>query len=352
MKRVGYLYDKMLDKTLIRNSIQKALKHKKKTETIKNILNNIDYYTDYFYNKLKDDAYEFKVGHKKVIQNGSKLREIQVPTLSDHIVQHIIISVLSPIIMKSMYKFNCGVVPKRGPIYAEKYVEKTLKRYKPKYALKMDIKKYFHNIDTSILLKQLRSRIKDERFLTLIAKLLNTANEGTSKGIPIGFYSSQWLANFYLEDLDYFIKQELKASWYVRYVDDLVILGDNKRTLQRIKSKIITFIKEKLNLDIKNNYQVFPIAKRHIDFVGYMYSYKYIKLRKSTFKTFKRRHKQLLEDKNIYLCRSYTSLRGWLTHIKRGIHLIHTTLHNIVYTKATQYIAKRDKELNYNYAIC
>lgn len=344
MKRVGCLYDKMLDKELIRNSIHDALRHKKKTRPINEVLNNINYYVEYFYKEIKNRNYTFTKGYIKTILNSGKQRKIQVPSLKDHIMHHIIVSVLKPIIQKSMYEWNCGVIPNRGCIYAKSKLEKIISKHKPKYVLKVDIKKYFHNIDTNVLLGQLGRRIKDREFLNLISNLLNTANDNSGKGIPIGFYTSQWLSNFYLQDLDYFIKQELKAKWYFRYMDDLVILGNNKRELHRFKSKIFKYMKDHLKLEPNNKYQVFPHNKRHIDFVGYLFYQDKTKLRKRTFKIFKRRLRIIKSKKyNIHHCRSYMSLRGWLVHCCCGKKFLRKHEPLNLYSKVTNYISKVDR---------
>lgn len=338
----------MLDKNLIRRAINKALIHKEKTKDIVHILDNKEEYVDKYYNKLVNEEHKFKLGYFKTINSSQKNRKIQVPTLNDHIVQHIIMQVLSPVIMKGMYKWNCGVIPRRGPIYAQNYLDKVIKRHNPKYVFKMDIKEFFHNVDTDILIKQLERRIKDKKFISFMKDMLETANQNTKKGIPIGFYSSQWLSNFYLQDLDHYIKQELGAKWYVRYMDDLVILGDNKRQLHRFKNKIFRYMRDVLKISPNRKYQVFPLRSRHIDFVGYLIGETEIKLRKRTFKIFKRRMNALKKNINIFLCRSYMSLRGWLVHCDIGRKFLKNHEPPDFYNKIKNYISKRDKE-NMNY---
>lgn len=348
MKRVGYLYNDMLDKNLIRRAIIKGLTHKQEHRGIEEVLDNIEKYVDMFYDKLANNNHKFKVGYFKTIESEQKQRLIQVPELHDHIMQHIMMQVLEPVIMKGMYKWNSGVIPNRGPVYAKRYVERVIKRYKPKYVLKLDIKKYFHNIDTNILITQLERKIKDKRFMDLIKDMLNTANQGTGVGIPIGFYSSQWLSNFYLEGLDNFIKQELKVQYYIRYMDDLVLMGNNKRQLQRIKVRLFKYMKVKLNIEPNNKHQVFPLKSRHIDFVGYLIGETSVRLRKRTFKLFKRRLRALKKNINIFLCRSYMSLRGWLTHCGKGIRYLRNNEPRWLCLKIKNYISKKDKErLNY-----
>ena len=99
-----------------------------------------------------------------------------------------------------------------------------------------------------------------------------TVIESADSGLPIGNYTSQWFANFYLQDLDHFIKEKLNVTHYVRYVDDIVILGGNKKVLHQVNLKIEEFLQEK-NLTIKKNWQVFLVRKRFIVITSYSIHY-------------------------------------------------------------------------------
>ncbi len=117
------------------------------------------------------------------------------------------------------------------------------------YVLKADIKKYFENIDHTFLLNILKRKIKDEKVLWLIKRIIkNYSNK--SKGIPLGNLTSQFFANVYLNELDWFIKSDLKAKYYIRYVDDFVILHSDKNVLLRYKDRINQFLKQKLNIEL------------------------------------------------------------------------------------------------------
>lgn len=281
------------------------------------------------------------------ITTEQKQRSIQVPKLFDHIMQHIIMKVLEPIIMKGMYKWNCGVIPRRGPIYAKRYTEKMVRKHKNKHALKLDIKKYFHNINTEILVKQLERKIKDRKFISFVKGMLDAANDDTGDGIPIGFYSSQWLSNFYLEAMDMHIKQTLRIKWYVRYMDDIVIVANSKEELHKIKRIIFSYMEQELKIRPNRKYQVYPIRSRHIDFVGYLIGEKKTKLRKRTFKIYMRRLRALGKKIDIFLCRSYMSLRGWLVHCNVGRMFLRKNEPSSLLRKIKDYISRKDKERLY-----
>lgn len=160
--------------------------------------------------------------------------------------------------------------------------------------------------------------------------------------MPIGYYTSQWFSNFYLEQLDHFIKQDLKVKFYLRYVDDMLIFGNNKRKLHRIKKQIEEYLRNNLQLELKDNWQLFPIDKRAVDFIGYRISRTNIKLRNRTLKLLKRRIRKLDKGKNnINNSRSLISLFGWLKHTKKRLRP--ELQRKIEYTK--KYISNYDKRM-------
>ncbi len=138
--------------------------------------------------------------------------------------------------------------------------------------------------------------------------MLDEIIDSNIKGLPIGNYLSQFLANFYLTYFDHFLKEKLGIKYYFRYCDDMVILAKTKEELKEIKEKIIKYLKEELDLEL-SNWQIFPVWSRGIDFVGYVsYHYKVIFLRKSIKKDFIRMIKY---NNNSH---SISSYNGWLLY--------------------------------------
>lgn len=318
MKIIGYLYEKIYDKENIREAVLLASRNKKKRKDVKKFLKNINIYVNKIHKLLIENRYVFTQGKTKTINENIKPRNITIPLFRDLVIQYSILNIIKPILFKSMYKWSCGSIPNRGNIYAMKYTKKVIQKHKPKYCLKLDIKKFYHNVDIKILYEQIERKIKDKKTLSLIWELLNIGSID-EKGIPIGFYTSQWFSNFHLTDLDNCIKQDLKVKYYVRYVDDLVLFGNNKRKLRTIRDYIINFLKEKLNLSVKENYQLFPIEHRMVDFVGFRIGYSKVLIRKNIFKMFKKRLLKVYEKINIYYARSYLSYYGWFHHLKKFI---------------------------------
>jgi len=213
--------------------------------------------------------------------------------------QHIVINTLKPIFMRGMYEFSCGSIPGRGVHYGKKYLEKFIKNNpkKIKYVLKLDIKHFYENVNIDLLKERFAKIIKDDVFLALIYWVLDS-NAGrfpdgriVKSGLPIGFYTSQWFANWFLQPFDHFVKETLRAAFYMRYMDDIVIFGSSKRELHRNFIQIRDYLKS-MDLTVKDNWQVFLFdytdknGKRHgraIDFMGFKFYRDKTVIRKSIF---------------------------------------------------------------------
>lgn len=135
------------------------------------------------------------------------------------------------------------------------------------------------------------------------------------KGCLFGNYTSQWFANFYLQDLDHYIKEQLKVPYYIRYMDDMVIFHRNKKELHKMKDEIEKFLQRE-GLKLKENWQLFKVDSRPIDFLGYRFYRGYTTLRRSNFLRIKRRAKRISkkEKLNYHDAAAMLSYSGWLKH--------------------------------------
>lgn len=219
---------------------------------------------------------------------------------------------LGPILMKSMYEFTCGSIPNRGVHYGKRYVRKWLDndRKNTKYYLKMDVQKFYPSVCIDKLNGKFRRKIKDEKTLNLIALMLKECN-----GLPIGILISQWFANYDLQGLDYFIKQDLKAKHYIRYMDDMVIFGANKKELHRMRSEITKYL-ENEKLVLKGNWQVCKLDVEPLDFMGFRFYRNKTILRRSIMLRITRKAKSIYKkQKPTYKdAAGMTSYMGWIKH--------------------------------------
>jgi len=240
----------------------------------------------------------------------------RLPYFPDRIVHHAVMNILEPVFISVFTADTYSCIKKRG-IHAASYaVRKALRdEQNTQFCLKLDIKKFYLNVDHDNLKQLLRKKIKDTDLLWLLDDIINSA-----EGLPIGNYLSQYFANFYLTYFDHWIKETLKVKYYFRYCDDMVILAGNKAYLHSILHDIRIYLQQNLKLQVKENYQVFPVSARGIDFVGYKMYHTHTLMRKSIKKNFGRaiaRHKRHA---------SIVSYLGWASHCNSK-RLINKLLH-------------------------
>jgi hypothetical protein len=216
---------------------------------------------------------------------------------------------LEQLFVSTFTKDTYSCIKGRGIHAAAAGVKTALRQMPGKvYCLKLDIKKFYPNVDHRILKQLLRRKIKDADLLWLLDGIIDSA-----PGLPIGNYLSQYLANFYLTYFDHWIKEEKKVKYYFRYADDLVILADNKPDLHRLLDDITKYLQQQLKLTVKGDYQVFPIAEyqgaggRGLDFLGYVFyrTHTHIEIRKSIKQNFARKVARGISPA------SAASYRGW-----------------------------------------
>lgn len=198
-----------------------------------------------------------------------------------------------------MYEHSYASIPKKGIHKAMRQVKKWITNDKKntKYCLKMDIRKFFDSIDQQVLLNKLKKIIRDNKFLHYLEMVITT----TEKGLPLGFTTSQWFANFLLTELDHLIKEQWGAKYYIRFMDDMIIFGSNKRKLRQIKNKVEYYLKT-IKLELKSNWQIFPLANnaaqkkgRFLDFLGFKFYRTHIGLRRSIALKAKRKAKRIFK---------------------------------------------------------
>lgn len=320
MKSYNHLWEKFISDENILYSIQKSSKGKRNKKEVKEIYENPEDYID----EIKDYANNFhNYKHDPIeIYDGisRKKRKIIVPKYKEQIIHHMIVHTISPIIMHGMYEHSYGSIPKRGVHKGKKTIEKWIKNdpRHVKYCLKMDIRKFFDSIPHDILKEKIRLKIHDKKFLNILNELI----DATDNGIPLGFYTSQWFSNWYLETLDHYIKEDLEASHYIRYVDDMVIFDSNKKKLHNIRKSISEYLEENLGLEMKDNWQVFRFDYiqngehhgRHLDFMGFKFYRDKTTIRKSIMLRFTRKALKISKKENItiYDIRQILASLGWI----------------------------------------
>lgn len=253
MKRVGYLFEKIYNKDNIRHAIVQASKGKKKKQMVKWVMANENQVVETIYQILKEKTYIPSPYYESKIRDGlsKKERTIYKPKFyPDQIIHWCLMLVIKDVIMRGMYHWNCASIPKRGIHYAKKACEKWIRNdiKNTKYCLKLDIEKFYPSINQDVLKSKFRKIIKDKDTLWLIDSIIDSHG----KGLPIGNYTSQWFANFYIQDLDHFVTEKLQVKHMIRYMDDIVIFHSNKRKLKYVFTSIEKELKN-YGLTIKKN---------------------------------------------------------------------------------------------------
>lgn len=229
-----------------------------------------------------------------------KERIISKLPFRDRVVHHAILNIIEPILVNCFTVNTYSCIKGRGIYKCLMDLKRDLKQ-ETEFALKLDIKKFYPSIDHEILKGLLRRKFKDKDLLWLLDQVIDSC-----EGVPLGNYTSQWFANFYLNGFDHWLKQEKKIKYYYRYCDDIVILGNDKNKLHELRKDIQDYL-QTLNLEL-SNYQVFPVDSRGINYLGYVSYHTHIRLRKSIKLRLKRMLKRNPNEK------SKASYNGWLVH--------------------------------------
>lgn len=248
--------------------------------------------------------------------NSRKKRIIYAPTLEESLVHYCTVYALLPLFCKGMYEHTYASVPGRGPHKGKKIVEKWIRddRKNTKHVLKMDIRHFFNSIPQDILLKKLTRQIHDDRMLALLGKIIKSVE----RGLPLGFFTSQWLANWYLQGLDHYIKERLGAVHYMRYNDDMAIFGSNKKALHKMRAAIGEYLSRELGLQLKANWQVFRFDNgengRFLDFMGFRFYRNRTTMRRSIMLRATRKAKKIAKKPRptAYDARQMLSYFGWI----------------------------------------
>ena len=257
-----------------------------------------------------------RVEYRSFLVYVPKVRKVIYIDYRSKVIQRAIYDILNPRICRTFIKDTYACITGRGQLAAMKTLYRWLKGTRRSgevwYCYKFDIAKFFYRIDHEIMIDLLRKKIDDLRAVDLIAyyikndtipfgmpidadQLTITEDEMLyGLGIPIGGGLSHMLANTYLDPLDQYAKRVLRIKKYIRYMDDIIILGTDKEHLKECGRKMAEFIAERLHLQFNNKTALRPV-KCGVEFVGYRIWDDHVILRKSTTLRMKRRIREVRE---------------------------------------------------------
>lgn len=327
MHSYNHLYEQYLSEENYYLAIKNVTRNKGSKKKKKNRSIYYKNHADELKQKLLDYAENFKPDHHtpQEIYDGirRKKRTILVPSMREQVIHHMIVNVLKPIILKPMYRHSYGSLPGRGATRGKKKhtlggkeaVEKFIKTHpnQCQYCLKMDIHKFFDNVSHDVIKQKFARIIHDKKFLNILYRIIDSNEKDI--GLPIGFYTSQWFANFYLIDLDHFIKEKLHAPAYFRYMDDLVIFSSNKDYLHQVRAQVQIYLKQNLQLQLNPKWQIFQFTERRfLDFMGFQFHPTHTILRRSLMLRMTRKARRIgfKQFTTAYDCKQMISYKGWL----------------------------------------
>ncbi len=340
MKRYGYLYDKIYDFNNLYDAYLKARKNKRyRAETLKFTMdleeNLINIQNELIWKTYKPlPARQFYVSEPK-------RRLISAPAFYDRVVHHALCNIIEPIFDRTFIYHSFACRNGKGTHAAVdtliKFLRQATAEHGRVYCLKGDISHFFPSIDHDVLYGIIERKIKDPDVLWLIKGIIDS-NEG-NVGIGIGALTSQLFANIYLNELDHFVKERLQVHWYVRYMDDFLLLGADKEEMHRLRLEIEQFLWDKLRLKTNGKTQVFPF-NRGITFLGYRMWPTHRLLKGQSKRRIKKKlrlYQKLYREGKVNLDEIRASVMSWLGHLKHcnSYNLKKKLLHDFILVKGT-----------------
>ena len=313
-------FDTMFTLEQAKTAAWRASEHKRDRPVVQLYLQN-----EHMLQELVDDLHRgtykpVKVSPVKIFDcKSNKWRTIVMPDFRDQIVHWMIMLRLEPHMSKTFIHHTVAAIPNRGPALAHKAMRHWANCHKTetRWVVKADIKHYYENIDHDILMAMLSRRIRDKRVLKVIASIVYQYKDG----LPLGFYLSQWLSNFYLCEFDHYVKEVLGVKCYLRYVDDLLFAVPTKKMANRVV-KAVRMRLHKLGLHIKEvgpgALRVFRWASaRFVDYIGVRtHRDGFQELRKKTYLAIRRLAGRIRKSGSASLsqARSLLSRMGFVKH--------------------------------------
>lgn len=201
----------------------------------------------------------------------AKRRIVDEPPFCDRVVHHAIKDNVEHFFTKKFIYASFAVTKGKGQHRAAKLVQHHIRDamiYGEVYVAQLDIKSYYASIDQEILIRAIRRTIRDKAVMEIWERIIRSFHRSTGIGIPIGAVVSQLSANIYLNAFDHWIKEELGIRRYIRYMDDMVFLANNKKDLWEIYGRVEKYLEERLHLRLNPKSKVYK-ANQGVDFCGY-----------------------------------------------------------------------------------
>lgn len=277
MKRAGNLIQKIADTDNVMFAFYKAMKGKRMSREVLLFEKNFEENVLELRNEILSG--DVSVGEYEYFYiEDPKLRLICAASFKERVLHHAIMNVSHQYFERNLIETTYATRPEKGVYQAIDRARIAMRQYK--YVAKFDFRKYFDSISHRILNKKLARLFKDKTLLGIMAEIIESYSKSEGKGIPIGNLTSQYFANYYLSEMDHWIKETLKVPEYIRYMDDFLAFSNDIDKIRWYVNEINDFAIGKLELALKP--VVIVLSENGIDFLGYrLFSHKILLTRRS-----------------------------------------------------------------------
>lgn len=366
-KSYRYLYRLACRKDVIRAAFFKLRKKKTKRKDVQMVEADLDNWVDKIQKIIENTKPEsWNVEHPElafrpprhnpvILHERGKTRMIYVPTLIELWIQHVVVMILEPIIRGSSYHHSYSSFPERGGLRGKNAMARWIKSGKGvRNFAQCDIRHFYKHVKLKFVMEKLKRRIHDSLFLYLIEVCMTWFKDQ----LPLGFYLSQWLANFLLQELDHGLKTVVKVAHMIRYMDNITMADNSKKKLHAAILYIKMFL-GRHGLRMKGDWQVFRFeytkkngkqTGRPVSAMGWVFHRDRTVLRKGNIihlsRLARKLHKRKEEGKKYYLkdCRGFASLMGWVDHSDTYDWYLEYVKPMVSYRSIKKIISRKDKE--------
>jgi retron-type reverse transcriptase len=339
-KSFSHLWEHIIDFENLYHAFREASTGKRYRRESLKFKNNLEENLIALQNELEWGMYRPEQYRQFIIKE-PKQRLISAPSFRDRVVHHALCQIIEPIFENRMvyetFACRCGKGTHAAVRHIQRCARAAQRKWGSYYVLKCDIKSFFPSVDHDILMDIMRRHISDKKTMNLIDVIVRSyeSPRQDGKGIPIGALTSQLGANIVLTPFDHWIKEGNHVGFYVRYMDDFIILHNDKQYLWELLCRIEDYLHDNLKLNLNPKTGIFP-GKHGIDFCGYRVWPTHIKPRKSTLKRAKKRLQKMVrtyrtDPKTLeHAKQSIMSFLGYIQHCA-GWHSTKSILDNIIF---------------------
>lgn len=326
VKRYSNLFETIYDFESLHAAYKRARKGKRYRDGVLAFSSNLEERLIELQNELIWKTYRTSsYRHFKVYE--PKERLVKALPFRDRVAQHALVAAIEPIFERSFiyHSYGCrvGKGVHRGSQQLMYWLRETQQKWGKVYCLKADISKFFPSINHNTLLSIIFRKIKCPDTLWLIEEIVRSSDDSSDVpgiGIPVGNLTSQLFANIYMDQFDHYVKERMRIKYYIRYMDDFVILHHDKKELRRWLQEIEDFLFSRLQLRLNPKTDIFPIS-RGVDFLGYRTWPTHRLVRKRSIKRMKRKMRKFrrgFAEGKVDLEELNRTVQSWIGHVKHA----------------------------------